>query len=86
MGRTIPMPVEADFNRARSLIKEGGEVEVISIAQLIAENRWLSNIVHQGVHTADELQRATDVAFDKGHRAGWDDGFFEGQQQAKEFG
>jgi hypothetical protein len=86
MGRTIPMPVEADFNRARSLIKEGGEVEVISIAQLIAENRWLSNIVHQGVHTADELQRATDVAFDKGQRAGWDDGFFEGQQQAKEFG
>ena len=77
MGRTIPMPIIEDFERARGLISEGGEIQVIAIAQLIAENRWLSNIIHMGVHTSADVE----TAFNEGR----DQGFLEGQQSMHGF-
>lgn len=66
MGRSMPIPVVEDFNRARGLIEGAGETQVIALAQLIAENRWLSNIIHAGVFNQSDL----DESFQRGFKEG----------------
>lgn len=51
MGQTIPSPSPDERQRAKSIIEQGA---VEALAFILAENRWLSNILHNRITIIEE--------------------------------